>query len=767
MKELLTSLNERQLEAVTTTEGPVLILAGAGSGKTRVITVRTAYLIAEKKVAPHNILAVTFTNKAAEEMRGRIFKLLQGIRPSSAPFISTFHSLCARILRKEIHHLSEGYTNEFTIYDTDDSLRVIKNVLKSSNIDEKRLSPRLVQTIISGSKNRGISLEEHLEDYVRDHNQKELILTVARAYQKILKNANALDFDDLLLKTVQLFKKNDSVCKRYSEIFKYIMVDEYQDTNPLQFALVRFLTKLHQNICVVGDDNQSIYAFRYADIRNILDFEKHYTSAKVIKLEQNYRSTQTILKIAEEVIKHNRERKEKYLWTMNPKGEKAFYFNARDEKDEARFVVTRIREILQENPDEKVAILYRTNAQSRLFEEALRREGIRYRIVGALSFYQRAEIKDIVAYLKVILNPLDSVSLERIINTPPRGIGDRTISEIMRVSNETGVSLWEAILMIINKQDETRVEISNRSLKSLKNFKRLIEGLQRKVALLQMSENPVSETVITVIKETGYEHSLLNSYDPQDEARLENLQELINAATSYDSKQDGLREFIDQSSLTSSADEFNESEKVTLMTVHAAKGLEFPIVFLVGMEEGLFPHLRSISNEKLVEEERRLCYVAITRAQKTLYITHAKQRRSYREIYANEPSIFLKEMPIELLEDVSEVPSWLSSLRLIQSPQTKKVKTYDSVDAVIDFFKQKSLASRQNEAKVILDSAEPINSKLADEDFFPGDYVLHKKYGRGLVLRREGKNENLKLTINFPGYGQKKIIAKCADLRKI
>lgn len=780
---LIANLNEKQLEAVTTTEGPVLILAGAGSGKTRVITIRTAYLIAEKNVRPHNILAVTFTNKAADEMRERIFKLLTNVKIPSNPLISTFHSFCARILRREIEELHEGYTKDFAIYDSDDSLRLIKSIMKQVNIDEKTLSAKFVQSIISGAKNRGVSVADHLLEYVKT-DKLNLILRIVDAYQNHLRKANALDFDDLLLKTVQLFKNNDLVRAKYNELFKYIMVDEYQDTNPLQFALIRQLTEKHQNICVVGDDNQSIYAFRYADIRNILDFEKHFPSAKIIKLEQNYRSTQTILEIAEEVIKHNQERKEKTLWTLNPKGDKAFYFNARDEEDEARFVASRIKEILRENPGETIAVLYRTNAQSRLFEEALRRENIKYRIVGALSFYQRAEIKDITSYLKLILNPLDDISLERVINNPPRGIGDKTLEEIRQVANANSVSLWEAILLIT----EEKIPISSKSkktLETLRNFRKLIESLKIKAKELKTSENPVSDLLITILRETGYEKMLIDSADPQDEARLENLNELINAAFSYDDREDGLREFIDHAALTSTSDNFDELEKVTLMTVHSAKGLEFSTVFLVGMEEGIFPHIRSASSDKLIEEERRLCYVAITRAKKHLYVTHARQRRHFREIYANEPSTFLKEMPASLLEDISEINSWLSTIQSQKDDTYNRrmnVQTCDSLDAILEFFKQKKSSlvfqddktnseTKQDFANsrhqtINLPANDQLESNPTANQFFPGDYVIHKKYGKGLVLRREGTGDATKLTINFPGYGQKKIIVKYADLKK-
>ncbi|MCS6873766.1 MAG: UvrD-helicase domain-containing protein [Pyrinomonadaceae bacterium] len=743
MKHILSNLNEAQLQAVTTTEGPVLVLAGAGSGKTRVIAVRAAYLIAERKAKPHNILAVTFTNKAAEEMRERILKLLDQ-RNISKPFISTFHSLCAKILRREISHLQEGYTSEFTIYDTDDSLRAIKNIIGA---DEKKLNPKVLQRYISGAKNLGIELEEYLEETPQiDQNQKCEILKVAEKYQKSLNAANALDFDDLLLKTVQLLKYNDSIREKYSDFFKYIMIDEYQDTNPMQFALIKLLTSTHDNVCVVGDDNQSIYAFRHADIRNILDFEKHYPKAKVIKLEQNYRSTKNILSVAEEIIKNNKNRKPKRLWTENEEGEKVYYFNAINAEDEARFVVTRIKEILQENPNQKIAVLYRTNYQSRLFEEMLRKQGLRYRIVGALSFYQRAEIKEITAYLKVILNPSDSLSLERIINVPPRGIGDATLNYLNQIAIKNEITLWDAILLVTS-EDQFHKELPQRSIQALKSFKNLIEYLQKETAKLQNSPRPVSDTVSMIIKETGYEKMLLSSGDTDDLARLENLEELLNASVSYDDRENGLREFVDNASLVSSADSYDEAERITLMTIHAAKGLEFPVVFLVGMENGLFPHFRSMNQEKDMEEERRLCYVAITRAMKTLYITHATERRSNRETYKNEPSLFLKEIPKTMLEDISEIPSWLSK----QETDKQELKTYDFLEAIKKSLLEKGIKFASDE------------SSFESQSIHPGDYVLHKRYGRGMVLRKDGKGKDAKLTINFPGFGQKKILAKFVE----
>ena len=452
--DILKDLNPQQLEAVKTTEGPVLILAGAGSGKTRAITVRIAYLISEKKVAPYNILAVTFTNKAAGEMRERVQKMLSGQKLQSAPLISTFHALCVRILRQDIEHLQEGYTKSFTIYDTDDSQKVIKACIKDLGLDEKQLAPRQVQSAISAAKNRGEDFEMYASSVEYTDEKRAAIARVYKMYEERLNNANALDFDDLLIKTVRLLRVSPETRYKYNDKFKYILVDEYQDTNPLQFALIGYLTEKQQNICVVGDDAQSIYGFRMADIRNILEFEQHFKNAKVILLEQNYRSTQTILDVADAIIKNNQNRKDKKLWTANEGGDKIFYYQALDSDGEGRFVAAKIYDHLRANPKQKLAILYRTNAQSRVFEEALRKNRIEYNIVGGFSFYERAEIKDVIAYLKMALNPFDDIALLRVINTPTRGFGKTSLDELQFRAKDFGVSLWEAIAIITNKYDK-------------------------------------------------------------------------------------------------------------------------------------------------------------------------------------------------------------------------------------------------------------------------------------------------------------------------
>lgn len=795
--DILASLNDRQREAVTTTEGAVLILAGAGSGKTRVITVRIAYLILEKEVAPYNILAVTFTNKAAGEMRERVTELMKGQKMQSAPLVTTFHSLCVRILRQDIEHLQEGYNKSFTIYDTDDSLKVIKACVKDIGFDEKQLGARQVLNAISGSKNRGEDFEMYASQVEYTDEKRAAIARVFKLYEERLNNANALDFDDLMIKTVRLLRVSQEVREKYNDKFKYILVDEYQDTNPLQFALIGYLTEKQQNICVVGDDSQSIYAFRQADIRNILEFEQHFPNAKTILLEQNYRSTQTILDVADAIIKNNQNRKDKKLWTSNPDGEKIFYHQAFDGDGEARFVAAKIEEHRRRNPQDRIAILYRTNAQSRVFEESLRRYRIDYNIVGGFSFYERAEIKDVIAYLKLALNPFDDIALLRVINTPTRGFGKTSLDELQHRAKDFSVSMWETISIITGLEFKERLNLTPRALESLKKFKQTIENLQTKVADASQSDKPVTEVVMAAIEDTGYANMLRAENTDESAARLENLEELVNAAVDYDKQEEsGLRDFIDHAALTSDTDKFDRNAAVTMMTVHAAKGLEFPVVFLVGLEDGIFPHSRSVNDPKELEEERRLAYVAITRAEKVLYISHSMRRRVYGEEMAAEPSQFLNEMPLELIHDLSRGSSWLSFAKSNANKTNKHAvsalrgenreekpknlytgKTYNSAEAIADFFNKKKgdnpptiqkQPSGFDKLKNLSEQSKAQNPKPKHDEngFTPGAHVRHAKYGKGLVLRREGTGDNVKLTVSFPGFGQKKLIEKFANLEK-
>jgi len=902
--DFLDTLNEQQRIAVEQTEGPLLILAGAGSGKTRVIAHRIAYLIAEKKVAPWNILAVTFTNKAAQEMRQRVQRLLKDEDLPALPLVSTFHSLCVRILRQDIEKLEDNYTRAFTIYDQDDSIRLIKNCIKDLGYDEKHLGVRSTQSAISSAKNRGEDVQAFAAraEYVDE--RRAAMARVYEVYEQRLHSNNALDFDDLMIKTVRLLKDVPEVREKYNNKFRYILVDEYQDTNSLQFSLISLLTEKQQNIAVVGDEDQSIYKWRGADISNILNFESHFPNTRTIRLEQNYRSTQTILDVAGAVVKHNVERKGKTLWTSNPRGDSVRYFQAFDAESEARFVAAKIIEHRDDEANLRAAVLYRTNSQSRVFEEAMRRAGLKYNIVGGFSFYERLEVRDIIAYLKLAMNPNDSIALQRVINSPARGIGKHTMDEIVRraegvqspmskvqshdaiaVAGIAGVSpaedqdgsriadvspasadiasdavrgssptvresvgkgepetrnpeletrsLWEAINLIIDDPQN----LSMRAVSALRSFRNIILKLRDmtgegapSVGGHPSSVAPVSDIVKTAIFETGYENALKSEKTDEADARLENLQELVNAAVDYDELgSEGLREFIDHSALVSDTDQYKADAPVTLMTAHSAKGLEFPLVFIVGLEDGLFPHSRSATDAADLEEERRLCYVAMTRAERFLYVTHAMKRRVYGEELASEPSQFLNEMPLDLIEDLSRGGSWLSYARGSSAidyergeyrqaagmasadesghrKERKKFegKTYNSVDSIAEFFKQRATQlgntggsfrqrtddrRRPTDRRATDDRRPPTadrhrtsehsntnshNTKVGrpstvvgpESEFAPGTYVKHAKYGRGLVLRREGAGEGSKLTVTFPGYGQKKLVQKYAGLEK-
>ena len=790
MIELLSQLNERQREAVTSTDGPLLILAGAGSGKTRVIAFRIVYLIAEQGVWPRNILAVTFTNKAAEEMRKRVSKLLEGLEIGSAPLVSTFHGLCVRILRRDIEALQAGYTRSFTIYDQDDTVRLTRNCIRDLGFDDKQLAPRSIQAAISAAKNRGDDAESFAAKAQYTDERRASIARVFALYEERLHKNNALDFDDLLIKTVRLLRDVPEVRDRYNDRFRFLLVDEYQDTNQLQFSLIRLLTEKQQNICVVGDPDQSIYRWRGADITNILTFEEHFPNAKVIRLEENYRSTQNILDVAGGVIKHNIERKEKALWTQNPAGERIRYFQALDAESEARFVAGKIEEHLATEVDLRAAVLYRTNSQSRVFEEAMRRAGLSYNIVGGFSFYERMEVRDIIAYLKLALNPNDSIALQRVINTPPRGIGKMTLDEIETHARTSGISYWEAIYDLT--EDGRR--LSPRALGALLNFQKIINGLAAKTAAAieatdgNISESMVSDLVKAAIFDTGYENALKAENSDEAEARLENLQELVNAAVDYDEQgAQGIRDFIDHSALVADTDQYKGDVPVTLMTAHSAKGLEFPVVFIVGLEDGLFPHSRSLSDASDIEEERRLCYVAMTRAERFLYVTHAVKRRVYGEELASEPSQFLNEMPLELIEDLSRGRSWLSFARAssavddtgdFETHREAKArsnyggKTYNSVQSIDEFFRKRAATigggglQSGAQRRAATNSPSAGSDQVAQESPLPGSYVRHAKYGRGLVLRREGAGDQTKLTVSFPGYGQKKLVEKYAALEK-
>ena len=606
--DFLKGLNPQQREAVACTEGPLLILAGAGSGKTRVITHRIAYIITERQVPPSAILAVTFTNKAAQEMRARVAALLSGVELNSAPNLSTFHSFCVRLLRRDgepLAHLRPGFTRRFSIYDDEDQLALIKAAFRHLGLDEKFMQYRAALSRISHAKN----LKETPQDFYRKANDPTAskLAVIWDEYEKALLTANALDFDDLLLETVRLLHHDEATRGLYNRRLSYIMIDEYQDTNRSQYELMRLLSQTHGNVCVVGDEDQSIYSWRGADIQNILDFERDFPRARVIRLEQNYRSTKTILAAAGAVVAKNKARKGKTLWTEADRGEMLGVYGGWDAENEGMFIAKTIERLLAESPKARVAVLYRTNSQSRQIEEALRRHGRQYLVVGGFSFYQRAEIKDAVAYLKLAMSNQDSVSLLRVINTPARGIGRTTVEQVDAFAREHGLSVWDAVSRMIDQQ-----LFPARAQSALVAFRTMVQELS-----LRAISEPLPDAIRFMLDRTGYGKMLEQEGTPESEGRLENLGELVNAAAEAAERGETLGDFLDHAALVADADAVDEQAQVSLLTLHNAKGLEFPIVFLAGMEEGLFPHQRSMDSVAALEEERRLCYVGMTRARKT------------------------------------------------------------------------------------------------------------------------------------------------------
>jgi len=870
----LDQLNPQQREAVETTDGPVLILAGAGSGKTRVITYRIAYLIENMGVMPESILAMTFTNKAASEMVERVDKLVGGLSIAK-PVISTFHSFCVRVLRRDIEAMRIpssvpgappiGHTKSFVIYDENDQQQLVKSVMRRLGIDDKQTTPRAVLAHISWAKNHMLDPQEV---YLQSADPKtERVAQIYAEYKKELAKANALDFDDLLLETVRLLKASASVREYYNRRFQYILVDEYQDTNRPQYELMRLLAGTRHNICAVGDEDQSIYSWRGADIRNILEFERDFPEAKIIRLEQNYRSTQNILQAASAVVSNNLKRKGKNLWTSRQGGTRLGYYEAPDGENEALFAADYIAKYLREAVDQgenaRAAVLYRTNSQSRLFEEAMRRYQLKYHVVGGFSFYERAEIKDLISYLKVIHNVDDSISLLRVINTPVRGIGKTTIEVLERVALETGVSLWGAIREAIRRQ-----LLPQRALGALQSFRRLIEDgramlagsyverLEQSVERapspasddanlpggVQQSDSDVSfdpaedvnisfdfgavdfdapaENVVAaeagdgarstqesgfrtpaeaantaeilkfLIDRTGYITQLEKEDTPEAYSRIENLRELVNAAMDSRDRGETLDQFLDHAALVSDADAYDERVQITLMTLHAAKGLEFSLVFLCGLEEGLFPHSRTFLQPDDIEEERRLCYVGMTRAMDTLVLTRAVYRRRYGTDLpeASVPSRFLQEVPAGLVEELGGSRRKRESSRVgaparhepeqqvhyayededqssanwaARNPQRAPAysgRSYNSIDNMAEFFA--SRGKKFNIPKTLVE--EPKGKK----GFRPGQKVRHPKYGEGTVYQREGEGEEAKITVQFPRFGLKKLVEKYAQLER-
>jgi|UniRef100_C5D4J1 DNA helicase II / ATP-dependent DNA helicase PcrA len=727
-EKLLANLNEQQQAAVKTTEGPLLIMAGAGSGKTRVLTHRIAYLMAEKRVAPWNILAITFTNKAAREMKERVQGLLGGA--AEEIWISTFHSMCVRILRRDIDRI--GIDRNFSILDTTDQLSVLKNILKEKNIDPKKFDPRAILGTISNAKNELLTPEKFAKK-VSSYYEK-IVSDVYEEYQKRLLRNHALDFDDLIMTTIQLFERVPEVLEHYQYKFQYIHIDEYQDTNRAQYVLVKMLASRFKNICVVGDADQSIYRWRGADIQNILSFEKDYPNAKVILLEQNYRSTKRILQAANEVIEHNVNRKPKKLWTENPEGQKIVYYEAMNESDEAQFVVGKIKEYVDSGKRRysDFAILYRTNAQSRVMEEVLLKSNIPYQIVGGLKFYDRKEIKDVLAYLRVIANPNDDISLLRIINVPKRGIGVSSIDKIVSYASENGLSVFEAL------GELEHIGLSARTAASLIEFRRQLEQwaqLQEYVS--------VTELVEEVLDKSGYREMLKAEKTLEAQSRLENIDEFLSVTKHFEnvSEDKSLIAFLTDLALISDIDQLNETngenqDAVVLMTLHSAKGLEFPVVFLIGMEEGIFPHSRSLDDGDEMEEERRLAYVGITRAEEELFLTSAQMRTLFGYTNINPVSRFIREIPEELVERVNKRTPWTSAAAGKQTT-VRKIAIASST------------------------GGEAIPWKV-------GDKVEHKKWGIGTVVSVRGEGDDKELDIAFPSpIGIKRLLAKFAPITKV
>jgi len=894
LQHLLDQLNPQQRAAVEAVDGPVLILAGAGSGKTRVITHRIAYLIQQRGVAPDSILAVTFTNKAAAEMAERVEKLI-GHTTLAKPLVATFHSFCVRVLRRDIEALrvnNEGLTRTFAIYDEADQQAVVKAAMRRMGLDDKQLTPRTVLSKISWAKNHMIDPQEY---YLSSSDPtSERVAHIYEAYKKELRKANALDFDDLLLEAVRLFKSSAEVRERYNRRYRYLLIDEYQDTNRPQYELMKLLAGPGKNVCVVGDEDQSIYSWRGADIRNILEFEKDFPGAKTIRLEQNYRSTQIILEAASAVVSRNTQRKGKALWTTREGGSLIGYYEAPDGENEALFIADSIQKYLRATESEgettRAAVLYRTNSQSRLIEEAFRRYGIKYTMVGGFSFYERAEIKDLLSYLKLVQNPHDSIALQRIINTPTRGIGKTTVETLERIALETGSSTWTAIGRALREK-----LLPSRALIALDGFTRIIDdaramlapdfadklsadvasesaesesdagfdvaateesnedtsfafgdAAQHTLPLVHNepeSDQPLDATAFNpfadepqvphaaaqspepesaepasgfrkpgdaatlpelikfLIDRTGYIRSLEEEGTPEAFSRIENLKELANAAQDAEERGETLAEFLDHAALVSDTDQYDADARVTLMTLHSAKGLEFPYVVLAGMEEGLFPHSRSLNDPNQMEEERRLCYVGLTRAMNTLAVTRARYRRRYGNDSpeASLPSRFLEEIPAHLLEpvggstsvssyrdsygssygssrsgsgysedrtarhysyeDEDQSSAWQSQPRTARP--AKSTKSPDSIDNIAHFFSSRGASAPRSRPK--LDVPKPTGSTGIKS----GQRVRHPKYGEGIVFRREGDGDDAKITVQFSKFGVKKLVEKFAQLERL
>ena len=745
--ELLEGLNEKQKEAVISTEGPCLVIAGAGSGKTKVLTHKIAYLIKEKYIKPWNILAITFTNKAANEMKERIGGLIgEGINDM---WVGTFHSICIRVLRRYIDRI--GYNSDFLIFDTSDQKTLVKECIKEANLDDKIFTDRGVLSEISNAKNEMLTPMQYKARTVGEY-RKEKIADIYDRYQRKLQKNNAVDFDDIINLTINILTENPDVLEYYSEKFKYVLVDEYQDTNKAQFTLITLLSSRHGNITVVGDNDQGIYSFRGADITNILNFEKDFPGTKIIKLEQNYRSTKAILDAANAVIKHNEKKYEKNLWTEQEGGHVPVVCRVPNEYEEANFVVEQINHLKREEyyKNSDFAILYRMNAQSRSMEDILRRENIPYKIIGGLKFYERKEIKDAIAYLRLIQNSADNISLQRVINEPKRGIGQTSLEKISNIAEINGISMYE----VIKNAEQYGL---NKIFLNSREFISIIEEISAK-----KDEMLISEIIKEVLSKTGYTKALELENTDQAKTRIENLDEFLTVAMEFEEQNadNSLSEFLEGITLSSDIDNMEETEdSVTLMTLHTAKGLEFPVVFLIGMEEGIFPSYRSIGEQRELEEERRLCYVGITRAKEYLYLTCAEQRTIFGSTTCNKISRFLEEIPDELLEKQGIKENKLAEKEW-QYGNSSGVKSYISVPN-----KQKTTASfgfRTAESFLNSIAAKPVTADLSQ--YKTGQTIYHKKFGEGIITDISPEEDDLKLDINFEKVGHKRLMAKYANL---
>lgn len=724
--------NPNQQKAVDKIDGPVLVLAGAGSGKTRVLTGRIAKIVNERHAYPHEVLAITFTNKAAKEMKERIENIIGDM--CNDMWVLTFHAMCSRILRRSINKLDKGYSSNFVIYDEADAVSVIKQVQKELDIDTTFITPKSAKYCISDAKNKILSPEDYLK-HIGDDLRNKKICQIYKRYEELMNKNNALDFDDLLIKTLELFVDDPNTLAYYQNKFKYIHVDEYQDTNSAQYNLVKLLCMKHQNICVVGDDDQGIYSWRGADISNILNFEKDYPKTEVIKLEQNYRSTGNILKCANEVIKNNPNRKDKALWTQKDSGSKIKYYNGETEKSEAFFIVSEILKLKVKYSYDDVAVLYRTNSQSQVIENTLVNKGIPYKMYSGTKFYDRREIKDVVAYLRILINPLDDVSLSRVINVPKRAIGKTTVDRLIEGAVEKGTSFFEII-----QDTQALSQLVPRAASKIKNFLDIINDIK------EYKYTDLVDYVSYIIAQTGLEAMYKDSKSDDALIRIANMGELLSAIKRYEQEVDepSLTDFLENVALTTELDSMDENtQTVTLMTIHGSKGLEFPIVFIAGMEEGLFPHFRSFEDEDQLEEERRLCYVAMTRAKEFLCLSRAKSRTIFGQQKYLSPSRFLDEVPRDLVNDVSP-----------KKPAPKQ-SSYSGTGFDISSYSANTTSKATKPTK---------NNKNNKEKFLKGDTVYHSAFGKGIVLAESGKHPNRILTIAFESGGAKELSEKFAPL---